>query len=1236
MDRTMTKTDYELQERLHQLQHLLEQEGDATAAAELREVGDKLGRRELVAAFCGHFSAGKSSLINALSGKTVMPASPLPTSANVVLIREGEPRALLTPADPAKPKVEVPVDEVVAYCRNGEEYARVELWDRVELPPRGGVLLDTPGVDSNDAGHAMATYSALHLADVVFYVMDYNHVSSETNLSFAKSLSDYGKPVYMIVNQIDKHREEELAFTAYQASVSQAFRNWNIKAQGIFYISLKKEDAPGNMLPQLRKVIRNLFARGEGLLEYSAYASAAQSVEGYLARAAAAEQSQREQLVAEAGGETDVTAMEEELRQLEMAGPSGEQVWDMRKQEWLRRISSLLETAQMMTPPLREQAGRYLESQAPGFKVKGWFAAGKTEAEKQKRQSEFLQALAEQVEAQLDWHVRQELRAIGQELEIWGEAWEQQLDERMPKPAEAWITEPLPGGAMLSGESTLHYAAAVAAGIAARYRRAAVDVIDALLAAPSPRRAAEAEAALARRAELAARLPAARALAQLDAAAEARAARCAALLGAPVPLTPGLLPEVRAEAAAPRAAGGAGAPAAAEAASTAASAAPPPQAMAAGGSAPAATAPAPAAAAQEPPAAPARGRALAAAARLAAAAERLAPHPAFGTGVRELTRRAAELRDGVFTVALFGAFSAGKSSFASALLGEAVLPVSPHPTTAAIIRVMAPAEGQRHNTAAVKFKSAEAIREDLAYSFQALGLGEWKETAWMEAVRRLKPEDIPAAGRAHYSFLQAAAAGWAESADRLGQVEVVEAEQFRSYAADEAKACFVAEIDFYYRCPLTEQGIVLVDTPGADSIHARHTGVTFQYMKDSDAIIFVTYYNHAFSRADKQLLSQLGRMKGSFALDKMFFVVNAADLASSEEELTAVVEHVRDGLRTAGIQQPNVYAVSSMRAMAARRDNTADDPGFSLFRQRFSTFLEQDLGNLAVSSAVEMMKQMQERLSKWTEAAGQSAENAEQQLAALRGRRDRFEQAVAEFLQVDIGREWSQENAELLFHVVQRVRLQALELFTEFFHPSLLQEHNGPLKRNFTVALRGWLDQVSGELERELLATTLRLERKAEALLRREAEGWCRRHEAALDMPLSYSNAETSWDTPAIPEGLLGSGSLAPETYWPYFKNPKAFFEGGGRLQLRAKLEEPLLAKLKAIVGEMEAFFREHYEHEIALRKEQTAETFRGLWAEWEQSIQGSKVSPEELARWKSILAQIGRDVEEMEAFYDK
>ena len=41
----------------------------------------------------------------------------------------------------------------------------------------------------------------------------------------------------------------------------------------------------------------------------------------------------------------------------------------------------------------------------------------------------------------------------------------------------------------------------------------------------------------------------------------------------------------------------------------------------------------------------------------------------------------------------------------------------------------------------------------------------------------------------------------------------------------------------------------LVDTPGADSINARHTDVAFDYIRNADAILFVTYYNHAFAKS---------------------------------------------------------------------------------------------------------------------------------------------------------------------------------------------------------------------------------------------------------------------------------------------------------------------------------------------------------------------------------------------------
>src|SRR5690625_3226175 len=124
----------------------------------------------------------------------------------------------------------------------------------------------------------------------------------------------------------------------------------------------------------------------------------------------------------------------------------------------------------------------------------------------------------------------------------------------------------------------------------------------------------------------------------------------------------------------------------------------------------------------------------------------------------------------------------------------------------------------------------------------------------------------------------------------IGEKMSITLDEFTDFVTDETKACYIESIDLYYDCPLTRQGITLVDTPGADSVNARHTNVAFDYIKYADAILYVTYYNHALSRADKDFLLQLGRVKDSFQLDKMFFIINAADLAESDEDLQLVMQ----------------------------------------------------------------------------------------------------------------------------------------------------------------------------------------------------------------------------------------------------------------------------------------------------------------------------------------------------------
>ena len=56
----------------------------------VRDLAEKLAAGEYGIAFAGHFSAGKSRMINSLLGESLLPSSPIPTSANLVRVRSEE------------------------------------------------------------------------------------------------------------------------------------------------------------------------------------------------------------------------------------------------------------------------------------------------------------------------------------------------------------------------------------------------------------------------------------------------------------------------------------------------------------------------------------------------------------------------------------------------------------------------------------------------------------------------------------------------------------------------------------------------------------------------------------------------------------------------------------------------------------------------------------------------------------------------------------------------------------------------------------------------------------------------------------------------------------------------------------------------------------------------------------------------------------------------------------------
>lgn len=1229
---------HEVSGAMERLQDFFRQANDATAAGAVGDLLKKAQAGELTIAFCGHFSAGKSSMINALCGHQVLPSGPVPTSANVVAIRQGQPRALIYGAQAAMAvssgaagtavavdtslsvdtPLEVNASELADYCKNGGDYRSIEVWQDIAVLEGGGVLLDTPGVDSTDRGHALATDSALHLADVVFYVMDYNHVQSENNLTFAKSLSDWGKPLYLIVNQVDKHREQELSFAKYRSSVEESFQAWEVHYTDLLFSSLMKPELPYNQWDQIPELIRALIAQKESLVSYSLLTSMHALAERHVQAEDERTREEREALLEQAGGEEQVKHNQQALAELQKRDEFLRTLTDRERSKFRSALDTILEQAHLTPAELRDVAAEYLDTRRPGFKAGFLFAQAKTERVKEERLEQLTRMLRDQAEGQLLPHVRSLVRSLGQSHGLWNAELEEELAVAAPTIDSKLVQEQVRESA-ISREYVIHYCQQLRSEIIARYRQTSLGLAERIFNSLKQKTTHEQE-------ELAEQIgiaeqKAASALryTQHQLEAEAHKAKLLAVLPE-VAGPPAHMPQVRPMD---------------EAVLTAITAQ---QHVSDGGTESiAASVRGAAYESAEAVASPGDGGRLQrleqAARQLQAAANIAAPYPALDSLVQALVERATTLSQGKFTLALFGAFSAGKSSFANALLGESVLPVSPHPTTAAINRIMAPdlQAGQHHGTAAIRMKSAEAFHEDLAYSFRLLGLEDPGTSDWRLAVERLTPAGVHPAGRPHYSFLKAAAAGWDHIGPYLGQELVVNMDEYRQYVAEESRSCFVDSIDLYYSCPLTQQGIVLVDTPGADSVNARHTGVTFNYMKHADALVFVTYYNHAFTQGDRQFLMQLGRVKDALVMDQTFFVVNAADLSSGEEELAAVVQHVSQELRSTGIRQARVYPVSSLLALQGKSQADTEKyerSGFAAFEEAFASFAGQELAGLSVRAAAQDIGRVRQRMEQWAEAASEGIEAREQKLLMLKTVQAETAAIASAWASQRSVTELEGEGEELLYHVRQRMGYRIPEFISGAFHPSVLREGAGDLRAIFAACGRELLRMLEIELSQELLATTLRIEKAGKQLLHHEAARCCEEINGKLDGLDCIPPEPGAWSVPELEDVALQIGSDW-KSYWSLFKNPKHFFESQGRRSLQQALEPLLRDAIAAETNRLKVRLYEHYTELVRKERQrqamhlerQVADSIKGM----EQSMSGA----EEPGHWRKLTAEL-RQLEEV------
>ena len=197
-------------ESLNRVIEIAESLEQKSIAERLRAIAERTQNpsAQLILPLIGEFSAGKTSLINALTDSKVLETASLPTTATLYQIIFGAPENKAVALSAEGEEVELQLDAL----KNDElkKYPTVTLFDTSTKVPKDIIFVDTPGLSSPDPRHREVLTSILPRVDAILLTVDANQAVTRSLVEFVKSMRLAEKPIYLILNKIDTKSPSEL------------------------------------------------------------------------------------------------------------------------------------------------------------------------------------------------------------------------------------------------------------------------------------------------------------------------------------------------------------------------------------------------------------------------------------------------------------------------------------------------------------------------------------------------------------------------------------------------------------------------------------------------------------------------------------------------------------------------------------------------------------------------------------------------------------------------------------------------------------------------------------------------------------------------------------------------------------------------------------------------------------------------------------------------------------------
>ncbi|HDZ6497900.1 TPA: dynamin family protein, partial [Staphylococcus aureus] len=400
----------------------------------------------------------------------------------------------------------------------------------------------------------------------------------------------------------------------------------------------------------------------------------------------------------------------------------------------------------------------------------------------------------------------------------------------------------------------------------------------------------------------------------------------------------------------------------------------------------------------------------------------------------------------------------GKSSLINALLGEHILVSSPNPTTAATTEISYGDESY------ITLKSQSQLLDEInaVVEYQDISFSTIEEFINWD-LEKLKSH----LNKNQLAFIQAVEKHYKLYVNMLenGEKHAINQQELKKWSAEDEYATFVKTVHIALMHDWLK-GKIIVDSLGLHSNNQRHTNETEQILTSSDLILYVSYFNHSFTDNDKAFIEHMKDMNQLNENQAFKMVINAADLAESQDDLEAVETYVSDALRQVHLQS-DIFAVSSRNALQA------EDKGIDQLKQSIQQFVDVESKSILEQQMIHQLQQMDRSYVEMiTEFETNKADisRRQQRLTDYKDKQRLQHQLIDATLQ-----HTDNEVEEQVYHLNARLKLQLLDDVKSVFNSQMTQ--NSDFNEEKKVSTKVYLDQIHQRLFLEQSLITERIKK---------------------------------------------------------------------------------------------------------------------------------------------------------------